>query len=100
VPDNVPTQTRVTRTKSVPKPSEPCAPLRHGAGFRVVAIGASAGGLEACKKLLDVLPTPTGMAFILVQHLDPTHKSLLVNLLAAHTALAVVQAATGAGRPH
>ncbi|MDE3174750.1 MAG: response regulator [Pseudomonadota bacterium] len=60
--------------------------------FPVVAIGASAGGLEACKKLLDALPTPTGMAFIVVQHLDPGHDSLLVDLLAAHTKMKVTQA--------
>ena len=78
-------------------PAAPSAALgvALGAAFRVIAVGASAGGLEACTKLLDALPTPTGMAFILVQHLDPTHNSLLVDLLAEHTALAVVQAADG-----
>lgn len=63
--------------------------------MRVVAIGASSGGLEACTKLLDALPTPVGMAFVLVQHLDPTHPSLLVELLAEHTALTVLQAEEG-----
>ena len=63
--------------------------------FRVVAIGASAGGLEACTGLLSALPTLTDMAFILVQHLDPTHKSVLVDLLTKHTALAVLQATDG-----
>ena len=61
----------------------------------VVAIGASAGGLEAFRRLLDILPVGAGMAFILVQHLDPTHESLLVNLLAGHTRLDVRQAAEG-----
>ena len=60
--------------------------------FPIVAIGASAGGLGACKKLLDALPTPTGMAFVVVQHLDPSHDSLLVDLLAAHTKMRVTQA--------
>jgi two-component system CheB/CheR fusion protein len=60
--------------------------------MRVVAIGASSGGLEACTKLLDALPAPTAMAFVLVQHLDPTHPSMLVELLAEHTDLAVLQA--------
>jgi two-component system CheB/CheR fusion protein len=63
--------------------------------FPIVAIGASAGGLEACSKLLDVLPPASGMAFVVVQHLDPTHESLLVTLLGAHTAMPVVQAADG-----
>src|SRR5262245_16078499 len=43
----------------------------------VVGIGASAGGLEAFTQLLEALPTDTGMAFVLVQHLDPKHKSNL-----------------------
>jgi len=64
--------------------------------FPVVAIGASAGGLEACKKLLDALPAHNGMAFVVVQHLDPSHDSLLVTLLAAHTSMTVVQATDGA----
>lgn len=63
--------------------------------MRVVAIGASSGGLEACIKLFDALPVPTAMAFVLVQHLDPTHPSLLVELLAEHTAMVVLQAEDG-----
>src|SRR2546427_12753904 len=42
----------------------------------VVGIGASAGGLEAFRQLLKHLPVDTGMAFVLVQHLDPTHESI------------------------
>ncbi|KAF0225219.1 MAG: two-component system chemotaxis family CheB/CheR fusion [Rhodospirillaceae bacterium] len=60
-----------------------------------IAIGASAGGLEACRKLLGVLPGGHGMAFILVQHLDPTHDSMMVELLAGHTAMTVLQAVEG-----
>jgi len=63
--------------------------------FPVVGIGASAGGLEACRKLVDALPAGCGMAFILVQHLDPTHESMMVNLLANHTAMTVLQATDG-----
>uniref|UniRef100_A0A9E7ZL93 histidine kinase n=1 Tax=Bosea sp. NBC_00436 TaxID=2969620 RepID=A0A9E7ZL93_9HYPH len=63
--------------------------------FPVVGIGASAGGLEACTKLLDSLPPGTGMAFVLVQHLDPTHESMMPELLAHHTAMTVVQAVDG-----
>ncbi|MBE7637792.1 response regulator [Sneathiella sp. P13V-1] len=60
--------------------------------YSVVAIGASAGGLDACKKFLQALPAETRMAYLLVQHLDPTHESLLVDLLGSHTSLKVVQA--------
>jgi len=67
----------------------------RAANFPVVGIGASAGGLDACKRFIAALPPETGMAFILIQHLDPTHESMMVELLAAHTAMTVVQAAEG-----
>ena len=67
-----------------------------GAGdFPVVGIGASAGGLDACRKLVDALPAGNGMAFILIQHLDPTHESMMVDLLAGHTSMTVRQATDG-----
>ena len=49
--------------------------------FPVVGIGASAGGLDAFKKLLKAIPENSGMAYVLVQHLDPDHESLLPSLL-------------------
>ena len=61
----------------------------------VVGIGASAGGLDACTRLVRGLPDGNGMAFVLVQHLDPTHDSLLVPLLATHTAMPVQEATDG-----
>ena len=82
----------------LPKASSPLPEpviARDNVDFPIVAIGASAGGLEAVRTLLDALPAGIGMAFILVQHLDPTHKSLLVNLLAEHTSLNVLQATDG-----
>ena len=63
--------------------------------FRIVAIGASAGGLEAFTRLIDSLPARPGMAFILVQHLDPYHDSLLADLLGSHTSMTVKQASDG-----
>jgi two-component system CheB/CheR fusion protein len=63
--------------------------------FLVVAIGASAGGLEAFRALLKTLPADSGMAFVLVQHLDPSHDSLLVNLLSGCTPMPLQQAAQG-----
>ena len=50
--------------------------------FSIVGIGASAGGLEACSALLRNLPADTGLAFVVIQHLDPKHESLLPTLLA------------------
>jgi two-component system CheB/CheR fusion protein len=58
----------------------------------VVGIGASAGGLEAFTELLHHLPSETGMAFVLVQHLDPTHESILTELLSKTTKLSVLEA--------
>ena len=62
-----------------------------GSDFPIVGIGASAGGLEAIGQFLGGLPENSGMAFIIVQHLDPTQKGLLVELLQRDTAMPVVQ---------
>ena len=63
--------------------------------FRVVGIGASAGGLDAFRKFFDALPNNSGMAFILIQHLDPTHQSMMVELLSKHTQMKVQAAKNG-----
>ena len=63
--------------------------------FPVVGLGASAGGLEAFTKLFTALPADSGMAFILIQHLDPTHESMMVALLGSHTSMKVLQATDG-----
>lgn len=55
----------------------------------IVGVGASAGGLEAFTQLLRNLPLDTGMAFVLVQHLDPEHESALREILARATAMPV-----------
>ena len=61
----------------------------------IVAIGASAGGIEALTELLKYLPPDTGMAFVLVQHLDPKHHSILTELLAKKTAMTVTEVSDG-----
>ena len=63
--------------------------------LRVVGIGASAGGLEAIAELLGALPAATGVAYIVVQHLDPRHESLLAEILAKKTAIPVSVARSG-----
>ena len=60
--------------------------------FPVVGIGASAGGLEAFRKLLTALPIDTGIAFVLIPHLDPSHPSMMADLLSGSTAMPVVEA--------
>ncbi|HEY5105538.1 MAG TPA: chemotaxis protein CheB [Caulobacteraceae bacterium] len=61
----------------------------------IVGIGASAGGLEAFKSFFANTPADSGMAFVLVQHLSPDHKSMLVELLAKSTPMTVIEAADG-----
>ena len=61
----------------------------------VVGIGASAGGLEAFTQLLRHLPEKTGMAFILVQHLDPSHDSVLQEILSRSTKIPVMEVEDG-----
>ena len=61
----------------------------------IVGVGASAGGLAAFKSFLANTPADIGMAFVLVQHLAPDHKSLLVELLGAHSQLPVLAASDG-----
>lgn len=63
--------------------------------FPVVGIGASAGGLEAASALLHELPTNSGMAYVLVQHLAPTHESMLSELLSRTTTMPVVEIKDG-----
>jgi len=60
-----------------------------GPPFPIVGIGASAGGLEAFTQMLKALPVDTGMAFVLVQHLSPTHASLLSDILSRATSMPV-----------
>ena len=59
--------------------------------FPVVGIGASAGGLDAFKKLLKAIPEDSGMAYVLVQHLDPNHESMLPELLQKVTKIPVLE---------
>ncbi|MFN0035760.1 MAG: chemotaxis protein CheB, partial [Saprospiraceae bacterium] len=59
----------------------------------IVAIGASAGGLEAMTLLLKHLSPDTGMAYVYIQHLDPDHASMLSTILARHTSMPVQEAA-------
>jgi len=70
-------------------------PTDENTTFPIVGIGASAGGLEAFTLLLSNLRPDTGMAFVLVQHLDPTHESRLTDLLQRSTSMTVKEAEHG-----
>lgn len=65
---------------------QPAATLQN---FPIVGIGASAGGLEAFKQLLQAIPEDSGMAYVLVQHLDPSHESILPIILQRVTTIPV-----------
>ncbi|CCG40227.1 chemotaxis protein CheB [Magnetospirillum molischianum] len=71
------------------------------AAFAVVGIGASAGGLEALERVLGSVPSDSGMAFVVVQHLDPDQPSAIVSLLQRVTPMMVFEARDGmAVRPN
>ena len=73
-------------------------PLKPPAGrvsFPVVGIGCSAGGLEALEQFFSHVPAQPGMAFVVVQHLDPTHSSALPELLSRCTGMPVCEAGDG-----
>jgi two-component system CheB/CheR fusion protein len=78
------------KAKIGPTPS-PVAEAHTHHTFSIVGIGASAGGLEALELFLGHVPPACGLAFVVVQHLDPTRKGLLVELLQRRTAMPIVQ---------
>ena len=84
-----------TAPRSRPRAAPQHAVLSDAIGFPVVGIGASAGGLDAFQKFFDAMPRDSGMAFILIQHLEPKHPSMMVELMARHTAMKVHHATEG-----
>ena len=76
------------------EPFQGAAPLAT-AGLCIVGIGASAGGFEAIKELLSIVPPDSGLAFVVVQHLAPRQKSLATELFAKRTRMMVMQAEEG-----
>lgn len=64
---------------------------KASATFPIVGIGASAGGLEALEQFLARVPPGSGMAFVIVQHLDPTRKGIMPELLQRATGMKVIQ---------
>lgn len=67
------------------------ANFADGTSFPIVGIGASAGGLEALEQFLGHVPDRSGMAFVIIQHLDPTHKGIMPELLQRATGMKVIQ---------
>src|SRR6266446_1754635 len=81
----------LAKAKSRPVHQRPQRQPSRRASFPIVGVGASAGGLEAFTQLLKALGSGTEMAYVLVQHLDPSHKSALTELLAKATEMPVSQ---------
>jgi hypothetical protein len=74
------------------KPAKPTKDVAsQGPGFPIVGVGASAGGLEALEVFLANTPADCGMAFVIIQHLDPDHKGVLAELLQRGTKMKVFQ---------
>ena len=89
------TTTKATASKGRVSGATASARPPRDAPFPVAGVGASAGGLEAFTALLKALPADTGIALVLVQHLDPTHPSILPKLLAKTTAMPVQEVTDG-----
>jgi len=75
---------------NTPVPKSP-GPSR-AALTRIVGLGASAGGLGALEQFLAHVPKASGLTYVVVQHLDPTHKAMLTELLQRTTAMTVREA--------
>ncbi len=79
----------------MPADEEASARERGRLGLPVAGLVASAGGLDAFKKFFTAMPADSGIAFVLIPHLDPQHESLMVELLTRHTVMPVVEATEG-----
>ena len=65
------------------------APQKTGEALLVVAIGASAGGLDALEQFFKLIPINNNMAFVVITHLNPEHKSIMPELIQKHTVMPV-----------
>ena len=85
--------TKKVKAQSPVIPANPVASVENApvAPFSIVGIGASAGGLEAFEQFFRNVPIDSGMAFVLVSHLDPSHASILTEILQRATAMPVVE---------
>ena len=82
-------------TRAPSKRPVPPTNIAVAAAVRIVGMGASAGGLDAFLELVSAIPAETGLAFVLIQHLDPRHHSMLVDILSGATAIPVQEVVDG-----
>jgi two-component system CheB/CheR fusion protein len=83
-----------TKRKAVKK-AAPAKAIEETGPLCMVGIGASAGGLEALEGLFSKMPSDTDMAFVVIQHLAPKHKSIMGSLLQKHTRMNILQMEDG-----
>ena len=77
------------QTKAVGAAKKTAAKPKGSGNFPIVGLGASAGGLEALEAFLSHMPSDSGMGFVIIQHLSPTHKSIMKSLLAKDTKMTI-----------
>ena len=89
-------------SQDIPSPEDAKAPdqevkleTSESLWLPIVGVGASAGGLEAFEQFFTNMPSDSGIAFVLVQHLDPTHKSILNELVSRYTKMKVYEVKDG-----
>lgn len=86
-----PSSPKKERAQALPVKTADSVPSDARGSFPIVGIGASAGGLEALEAFLNHVPVGSGMALVIVQHLDPTHKGIMPELLQRATTMKVYQ---------
>ncbi|WKZ18028.1 MAG: chemotaxis protein CheB [Candidatus Jettenia sp. CY-1] len=91
-----PARKKLERKTSLPVPEgENFERKKINTSFPIVGIGASAGGLEALEQFFTHMPSNSGAAYVVVQHLDPTHSSIMADLLKRFTSMKVVEVEDG-----
>ena len=91
----IPKSSKPITARTAKKGAPPALNDTHPDLFPVVGIGASAGGLEAFTDFFRAMRTPCGMAFVVVSHLDPDHKSALTEILSHTTPMSVNEVSNG-----
>lgn len=88
---------RIARHRKASEPAKSTTSAKQKRPAYIVGMGGSAGALEAFEQFFTHMPVDSGLAFVLISHLDPTHKGMMPELLSRSTAMKVVQAEDGMG---
>lgn len=85
----------IARHRKASEPAKSATSAKQKRPAYIVGMGGSAGALEAFEQFFTHMPADSGLAFVLISHLDPTHKGMMPELLSRSTAMKVVQAEDG-----